>query len=297
MQYTTTSQKSRELHERLFGDKKRARVEYWMADDQRRANANITMAKFSRDRCDRFDSGKPCQEVFEDPVQFAEDPSWSMITLKGIDKLQKYPRTSQARESLMPLLAEWKAALHGTSPRCLFSILKGGMGDSLVDELGCTTTQGMEGVYCFPLRRSDGKAECNKSVGYCSLVPLNNIGALFQAMIDLMVGYADQAENGAQMQTDQRCIPARSCKVQGFLFKATPLEMLERGSQWHHEAWNPMFEMAQLAKRGGHVWRQENLSLRRPRLHHMPLLRRVWFFRTLSALTKYHQQERPLYPP
>jgi hypothetical protein len=203
-QYTAMSQKSRESRERLFGDKKRARVEHWMADDQRRVNANITMAQFSRDRCDRFDSGKPRQEVFEDPVQFAEDPSWSTIALKGIEKLPKYPRTSQARESLMPLLAEWKAALRGTSPRCLFSIPQDGMGDSLLDELGCTTTQGMEGVYCFPLRGSDGKADWNKSVGYCSLVPLNNIGVLFQAMIVLMVGYAGQPENRAQMQTDQR---------------------------------------------------------------------------------------------
>jgi hypothetical protein len=159
-----------------------------------------------------------------------------------------------------------------------------------VDELGCTTTQGMEGVYCVPHHGSDGKADWNKSVGYCSLVPLNTDGALFQAMIVLMVGYAEHKRkrtNGVFRRGAARrrecCLRPRRLKSNAEANGTTRRRI--RCLKWLH------------LRKEGHVWRQEKLSLRRPRLHHLPLPRRVWFFRTLSALTQCHQQEHPLCPP
>jgi hypothetical protein len=205
------------------------------------------MRKFSRDRRDRCDSARPPAEMFEEAVPFPEDPTWSMILLKGIDNESRYPKASEAHESLMALEADWKEPTHGTTPWSLPSILKDGIEDSLVDELGCSTAQGMKGVYCFPLNRSDGKTNWSKAVGCSSLVTLQNDGVLFQAMTLLMVDYTDR-KNRALMNTDQWRIPARSRRVQGVVHKATPLEMLECGSSWHCEAWNPTFEMPPKSK-------------------------------------------------
>jgi hypothetical protein len=180
--------------------------------------------------------------------------------LQNAPKMHSLPRASEAQENQMPLFADWKPATRGTSLRRVFSILKDGVEDALVEELvGCTSTQGMEGVCWHPLNKKDGKADWGKSVVHSALVPMNNDGVLFQVMVRLAVDYPDR-KTGSKLQTDRRCVPSRSCVLRGVVFKAAPLEALACGNHWHYEAWNPMFEMAPSAKWKRNVASRESLS-------------------------------------
>ncbi len=116
LQHTAMSQKSPWLHDHLHAEQSQNPKEKWMSEAGRQENANDVIRKFSRDRCDRHDSGRPCTEMFEKAVPFPEDPTWSMIFWKGIDNESRYPKASDADESLVALEADWKEAARGTTP-------------------------------------------------------------------------------------------------------------------------------------------------------------------------------------
>ncbi len=136
LQNTSQNQKNRKRYDDLFAATKRERLEDWTAEDARRASAQETTQQILRKRYDRYDSGVPRDRAFDPPTEFVADPSWSVITLRNAPKMGDLPRFSKARESLVPLVADWNQAVHGTSLRRVFSTLMDGMDDSLGEELG-----------------------------------------------------------------------------------------------------------------------------------------------------------------
>jgi hypothetical protein len=242
LNFNTWNNKLKWYYEKMFEASVKYRVTQWVPDHLRSREAAAVVMAFFTERCEKYDPKKKYSDFFKDPMPFREDNSWSVIYLQAAHDEDRYPKVSQAQECLLHTQSAWKHAMHGTSPWNLFAILMDGLEDSCEDDLGCKTKGGLDGVYCFPLNKSDGKADWQKAVPYSVWVPLQNDGVFFQVLIFLVIDYADRRQRSAQ-GTDQWCIPARSCRVMGVVFRALPLEMLPTGGEWHYAAWNPYFEM------------------------------------------------------